>query len=98
MQLSGLFLSRSPLRANRRLLLCSIIIVFASTVVFAQKDTGAIAGTVKDSSAALVADAKVTIADVDIGTGLLTTTNSQAGYVVSQLASDGYNATVEKQG
>ena len=85
MQLSGLFLSRSPLRANRRLLLCSIIIVFASTVAVAQKDTGAIAGTVKDSSGALVADAKVTIADVDRGTSLVTNTNSQGEYVASPL-------------
>src|SRR5205823_4782136 len=98
MQLSGFFLSRSPLRANRRLLLCSIIIVFASTIVFAQKDTGAIAGTVKDSSGALVADAKVTIADVDRGTSLVTNTNSQGEYVVSPLKIGRYNVTVEKQG
>ena len=98
MQLSGLFLSRSPLRANRRLLLCSIIIVFASTVAVAQKDTGAIAGTVKDSSGALVADAKVTIADVDRGTSLVTNTNSQGEYVASPLKIGRYNVTVEKQG
>src|SRR5437016_11295161 len=98
MQLSGFFLSRSPLRANRRLLLCSIIIFFASTVAVAQKDTGAIAGTVKDSSGALVVGAKVTIADVDRGTSLVINTNSQGEYVASPLKVGRYNVTVEKQG
>src|SRR5437016_5767839 len=98
MQLSGFFLSRSPLRANRRLLLCSIIIFFASTVAVAQKDTGAIAGTGKELSGTLVADAKVTIADVDRGTSLVTNTNSQGEYVASPLKIGRYNVTVEKQG
>ena len=43
--------------------------------VWGQKDTENIAGTVKDSSGALVAGAKVTVSDVDRGLTFTTTTS-----------------------
>ncbi|PYV71731.1 MAG: TonB-dependent receptor [Acidobacteria bacterium] len=74
------------------------ILALLGTASLAQKDTGAIGGTVKDSSGALVVGAKVTIADVDRGTSLVINTNSQGEYVASPLKVGRYNVTVEKQG
>lgn len=99
MKPSGLFLpSRMSYRLGRTSLLLACMLMFVRTASLAQKDTGAIASTVKDSSGAVVAGAKVTITDVDRGTSLVTNTNSQGEYVASPLRIGRYNVTVEKQG
>jgi carboxypeptidase family protein/TonB-dependent receptor-like protein len=64
----------------------------------AQKDTGSIVGTVKDPSGALVANAKVTVTDVDHGQSLTITTNAQGEYVASPLRVGHYTVTVEQAG
>ena len=93
------FRSRLSLRFVRfELLLACAFVVFASSLSVAQKDTGGIAGTVKDTSGAVVAGARVTITDVDRGTALVTETNSQGEYVASPLKIGRYNIMVEKQG
>ncbi|MFZ0085253.1 MAG: carboxypeptidase-like regulatory domain-containing protein, partial [Candidatus Acidiferrales bacterium] len=61
-----------------------------------QKDTGAIAGTVTDSSGAVVAGAKVKVADVDRGTEFDTTTDGHGEYVAGPLKVGRYTITVEK--
>jgi len=78
--------------------LCLLLVMWACLASFGQKDTGAIAGTVKDASGAVVADAKVTITDTDRGTSTTSTTNAQGEYVFSPLHIGRYNVTVEKQG
>ena len=65
---------------------------------FAQKDSGAIVGTVRDTSGAVVSGARVTITDVDRGTQLVQTTDPQGGYVASPLKIGRYNVTVEREG
>jgi hypothetical protein len=70
--------------------------LFSGASVRAQKDTGAIAGTVKDASGAVVAGAKVTVTDVDRGTEFNTTTESNGEYVASPLKVGRYTITVEK--
>jgi len=75
-----------------------ILFVSFAGLSFAQKDTGAIAGLVKDSSSAVVPDAKVTITDADRGTSLAMSTNAQGEYVASPLKIGRYNVTVEKAG
>lgn len=67
-----------------------------ASVLRAQKDTGAIAGTVKDASGAVIAGAKVTVTDVDRGTEFTTTTDSNGEYVASPLKVGRYTVTVEK--
>lgn len=52
-----------------------LLMILTCLTALAQKDTGAIAGTVKDSSGAVVAGAKVTITDADRGTSVVTSTN-----------------------
>jgi hypothetical protein len=76
--------------------LLTIIVVVPAAI--GQKDAGAIAGTAKDASDAVVAGAKVTITDVDRGTSETTATNAQGEYVFSPLPIGRYNVTVEKQG
>jgi hypothetical protein len=74
------------------------LFAFASIHAVAQKDSGSIAGVVKDSSNAVVADAKVTITDVDRGTQVVTRTNAQGEYVAGPLKIGSYKVTIEKAG
>jgi hypothetical protein len=64
----------------RLVALFTLLLSFA-TAAFAQKDTGGIGGTVKDSTGAVVAGAKVTVTDADRGTSEGTTTDAQGGYL-----------------
>src|SRR5579864_3326359 len=81
----------------RQIALFVMLVCFAGTA-FAQKDTGAISGIVKDPGGAVVAGAKVTVLDADRGTSLVTSTNDQGEYVASPLKIGRYNVTVEKTG
>jgi len=69
-----------------------------SAIALGQKDTGGIAGTVRDPGGAVVSGAKVTVTDVDRGAALVTTTSAQGEYVASPLKIGRYNVTVEKAG
>jgi hypothetical protein len=60
-------LSRLPYRVRRtRRFFCMLLPL--CTTSLAEEGTGAIAGTVKNSSGAVVADVKLNITDVDLGT------------------------------
>ena len=83
-----------PLRQVVLFLLCASL----ARVALAQKDAGAIAGTVKDPSGAVVSDAKVTITDADRGTSEVTNSNAQGEYVASPLKIGRYRVVVEKAG
>ena len=69
-----------------------------ASLLWAQKDAGAIVGLVRDASGAVIADAKVTVSDVDRGTQLILSTNHQGEYVASPLRIGRYSVTVEKKG
>src|SRR5260370_2773945 len=73
-------------------------VILTCVTASAQKDAGAIAGLVKDSSGAVVSGAEVTITDTDRGTSLVLKTNAQGEYVASPLKIGRYNVTVEKAG
>ena len=77
---------------------CLLITMFSSIGARAQKDTGALAGVVKDATGAVVAGAKVTVIDADRGTSFVTSTNDLGEYVVSPLKIGRYNISVEKAG
>ena len=66
--------------------------------LWAQKDTGSIVGNVKDSSGAVIPNAKVTVGDMDKGTTFVTSTSTSGDYVASPLTVGRYSVTVEKQG
>jgi len=65
---------------------------------WAQKDTGVIAGTVKDASGGVVAGARVRVVDVDRGTEFDTSTEANGEYVAGPLKVGRYTITVEKAG
>jgi Carboxypeptidase regulatory-like domain len=69
-----------------------------SLKMWAQKDAGSIVGTVKDATGAIVANAKVTVSDVERGTSLDTATNDSGEYVASPLRVGRYTVTVEHRG
>jgi len=64
----------------------------------AQKDTGSIVGTVKDTSGAVVANAKVSVLDLEHGQTFETTTNGEGEYVASPLRIGRYTVTVQETG
>jgi Carboxypeptidase regulatory-like domain/TonB dependent receptor len=89
------------LRHARLLLLFAAIflpLLFSCPRAWAQKDAGAIGGTVKDPSGAVVVGAKVKVIDVDHGTEIDTVTNEVGEYLVSPLKVGRYKVTVEMKG
>jgi hypothetical protein len=74
------------------------LLLVLSSPVWAQKDAGAIVGVVRDPSGATVADAKITVADVDRGVETKLTSNGDGEYVASPLRIGAYTVTVEKAG
>jgi len=76
----------------------SILFLLFAGFLWAQKDTGSIAGTVKDPSGAVVSGAKVSVTDVERGQTFNTTTNDEGDYVAGPLHIGRYTVTVEKSG
>src|SRR5579875_1707285 len=72
--------------------------LFLCSGALAQRDTGSIAGTVKDSSGAVIPGAKVTVTNVNTGATFVTRTDANGEYVASPLLIGQYRVTVEKQG
>ena len=73
-----------PVRFRTRRILGFLFLLVAmsfATPLWAQKDAGAIVGLVRDSTGAVIADAKVIVVDVDRGTQLTLSTNHQGEYV-----------------
>lgn len=75
-----------------------VAIISCVIPALAQKDTGSIVGSVKDPSGAVVANAKVTVTDVEHGQTSPTTTNAEGEFVVSPLRVGRYTVTVEHAG
>ena len=80
------------------LLAAALLIAFVGVPAYAQKDTGGIAGVVRDPSGAVVSGAKVTVTDIDRGAEFVTKTNSDGEYIASPLKIGRYQITIEKQG
>jgi hypothetical protein len=74
--------------------------IFASLTAssWAQKDAGSIVGSVKDPSGAVVANASVTVTDVEHGQTVSTTTNADGEFVVSPLRVGRYTVSVQQAG
>lgn len=75
-----------------------VVLIIAASPLQAQKDTGAIAGTVRDSSGAVVVGAKVAVTDLDRGTVFTTRSNQQGEYVAGPLKVGRYQVSAEKAG
>ena len=89
---------RSVSRAVFQYAAGAVVVLLLASLGWAQKDMGTIVGSVKDSSGALVADAKVMVTDVDRGTSFETKTNSSGEYVAGPMKVGNYRVLVEKTG
>ena len=69
-----------------------------SLPAIAQKDAGAILGTVHDPSGAVVVGAKVSVTDIERGQTFATTTSASGEYVASPLRIGRYTVSVEHPG
>ncbi|MGA2375471.1 MAG: TonB-dependent receptor [Candidatus Sulfotelmatobacter sp.] len=89
-------------RSGRNLLPFVLAVLVAATALppkaVGQKDSGAIAGVVRDSAGAVIPGAKVSVKDVDRGTEVVVKTSSQGEYVASPLKIGNYSVTTEKEG
>jgi len=86
-------------RAVLSLLLCLFILVSAPSMAGAQATTtGNLSGTVTDTSGALVPNATLTINNPAVGASVTQTSNSQGGYVFSDLQVGTYTLTVTAPG
>lgn len=87
-----------PLVSRLQTISLSLLFLAFAGSVSAQKDTGSIVGTVKDSSGALIPEAKITVAETEKGTTFVTSSDASGEYVASPLNVGRYKVTVEKQG
>jgi len=87
-----------PRTFSSRFLLILLATLSLTAGLWAQKDTGTIAGTVTDPSGAVVAGAKVVVREVDRGATFSTQTTQSGEYVASPLMVGRYTVTVEHSG
>jgi hypothetical protein len=74
------------------------ITAMSQTAAHAQVDTGAISGTVKDSSGAVVSGAKLTLRNEGTNFPTSTTTDSDGTYIFTPVKIGAYTVTAEYQG
>jgi hypothetical protein len=89
---------KGPLVARLQIILLSLSFLAFASATRGQKDTGSIIGTVKDSSGALIPDAKITVTETEKGITFVTSSDASGEYVASPLNVGRYKVTVEKQG
>lgn len=92
------YLQARPLVSYLQVFSLSFLFLTFAGSASAQKDTGSIVGTVKDSSGALIPDAKITVTETEKGTTFVTSSDASGEYVASPLNVGRYKVTVEKQG
>src|SRR5204863_4905121 len=73
-------------------------LLLSALSVLAQTTTGSIVGTITDSTGALVANAAVTVTNIDTGATTRTSADSSGNYVVTPLPVGRYTVTVEARG
>ncbi len=75
-----------------------LLLMAYTPLAVAQKDAGAIVGTVHDPSGAVVVGAKVSVTDIERGQTFNTATSASGEYVASPLRIGRYTVTVEHAG
>src|SRR5580704_18354453 len=85
-------------KTNKNLLCLLALLLLLPSLVFAQADTGTLAGTVKDTSGAVVPDAMVTARNSATGAQRSVQTGSDGVYTFPGLAPAPYDVTVSKAG
>src|SRR3954453_10151271 len=83
------------MRALRLACALSALVVLSHVSAFAQAVTGTILGFVSDASGAVVANAKVTIAEVNTGVSRTPETNGSGNYTFPDVPQGTYKGAVE---
>ncbi len=78
--------------------LMALAMLLASTLGLAQSDSSSVSGVVKDSSGAIVVNAKVNVRNEDTSFDRQVTTNASGFYTTTNLAPGYYTVTVEAPG
>jgi len=86
------------MRNTFRFLFLVILCSFLAANAFAQADTGSLAGTVRDSTGAVVPDAKVSSRNVATSVERSVQTDSSGGYSLQSLPPGTYEITISKTG
>src|SRR5437867_4220007 len=86
------------MRSLGGLLRCSVMVLSAVALSWAQTDRGTITGTVTDASGAVVAGAKVTATNTGTGFEFETATSQAGVYTIPQLTVGVYRITVQQPG
>jgi hypothetical protein len=81
-----------------RVLVFSLLLLSLAVAAFGQTESGQIAGTVKDKTGAVVANAKVTVTAVDTNVSRTGTTNASGIYTFPALKPAAYKVTIEAAG
>ncbi len=79
-------------------LLAAAFALLADQAAYAQVDTGAVLGTVKDQSGAVIPGAKVTLTNEGTNFSIVKNTESDGGYIFTPVKIGSYAVTAEFQG
>jgi hypothetical protein len=90
--------SRIQTRRLSKIVVPLLVLLGAALNLFAQVDAGAILGTVKDASGAIIPGVKVTLTNDDTGATQLTTTGSNGEYIFAPVKIGTYSVTAEFKG
>src|SRR5579859_1680371 len=96
----GYFSRRARTRWNQGAAALLLVLggMIGSSSVWAQAVFGSLVGTITDPSGAVVANATVTVLDVNKGISQTATTNASGNFEVSRLIPDTYTVKVESKG
>ena len=81
-----------------RLVLSLLMILFLSSPLFAQRDTGSISGSVTDTSQAQIPGAEVVVRNLATGAERRTLTDDHGFYAVPSLPASHYSLTITQKG
>jgi Carboxypeptidase regulatory-like domain/TonB-dependent Receptor Plug Domain len=85
-------------RVSSTIALCLLALTLSASIAYGQADQGAITGVVQDPTGAAVANAQVTLTNVDTGFVLQTQTDSSGNYVFSPVKIGNYKVAVSSPG
>ncbi len=83
---------------RRAIALAVLAVLMGGTSLYAQVDTGAVLGTVKDQSGAVIPGAKVTLTNEGTNFSVVTNTGSDGSYIFTPVKIGSYAVTAEFQG
>ncbi len=78
--------------------LCPLLLLCAATVSHAQFDSGAVLGTVRDSSGAVLTETSIVLKSINTGTQSITMSNSAGDYTFNSVLTGDYVVAAQHAG